>query len=921
MNGESRSSGNRGSSSGGGGARDSKKKSLWQSPMVQYGVVAAMCVSLVLFIVIPWATGDGIEPPSTSVLFLGDSQCENMKQIFADTLHEELTLNLKMRGLLQKGGVRMKMDCRSWRRIAECTPVHKHCSNAKEIIPRYCKDKRYDTVVTFLGVNNIDWNSTIYGTPGDHYEQRMYRTIQEVDEMVATAATACPGSRILTVSPMNIAKCGWGWGHLGDTCRSVDGQSRHPYALSHWLGDQFARAADNFPTVTFYNSSGLEDTSKYYDATHSEDPDVAKNVAMGISNAIAVQMHAQQMTTAYSLQWRDALTYANVMFPRKEIVKYSSDPASSINIAQGRLDYRKPKLTDAFHEPTWEVLCGNNTALNETITGTATNATGDGDSEAACGKIELKDFWSIVGILLVPLFVFELLAYFTIGNISETDASGKAGGSGGAVDPLPKMMPALEGIRVLGALHICVFHLYQRFEWTNYNAETCQFCGFGKYWVQVFFMLTGFVSYKSCSRESGPDGFMLARRRVAGLYPLYFIACVMGYLVTLLHSNAASADEVFRTLLLNQTWWPPFHYGGLSGPGWFLSNLLVFWVGLPHWARAVKKASFPKLICLIAVSYLASWGPHLSCYNILDFPLRGRWYVLAVHNLIEFSPYANWYHITFGLGLAALIERWAVDKVKSLLRLCGASVSMMGIMVFFLLARSPGFTMGTHELLVDKGPLALPVLAILMLACTGDTDPMAKYFLTPLGRAASLSWPIYILHVPVSQLLKEILEEEDFPVIFNVFVQPCVILLSACLGARFHTNWNAMFANMKKKKLGSSGKGGTGASGGGNAGTGSAKSRAPTPVEIEVEVREAANGRVPMVEEISTGTRTPSPELEMHRKASDDQTRALVQPLSKRSDEYSPKNSHVLDVSSSSPPLASVSEPAYASEMPSSTTK
>ena len=851
------------------------------SASMQYLIALGMAVSIILLIVIPYAVVDERESDNTSVLILGDSQCENMKQYFADTLHEELTLNLKMRGLLRRGGVNMKMDCRSWRRLAECLPVHKHCSNAKALLPKYCKGKQYDVVVPFLGVNNIDWNSTIYGEPGAHWDERKNRTIQEVDEMVATAATACPGSQVLVASPMNIANCGWGWGHLGDTCMGFDGITQHPFFLSHWLGEQMAAAADLFPSVTFFNTSGLEDTSLYYDATHTDDPKVAKNMAMGIANAISVQVQAQQMRFSLSMTWEHALSQAQRMFTRDEAVAFSEDPQNSVNIPQGKLDYKRPRLVDAFHEPSWEVLCessGNGTnTLNQTLGG-AVNASGSSDSEAACGKIELKEFLAIVGIFLIPLLFFEGLAFLALDDENNLTTP--------PADPLPRMMPALEGIRIIGAFHILVFHLYQKFEWSNFTSETCQFCGFGKYWVQVFFMLTGFVSYRSCSREGGPDGFTLARRRVVGLYPLYFIACMMGYLVTLLQTNAASADEVFRTLLLNQTWWPPFHYGGLSGPGWFLSCLFVFWIALPHWARALRRGALWKVVMLVTISYLASWMAHLSCYEILDFPLRGRWYVLAVHNFIEFSPYANWYNVAFGLGLAALIERWPSDALKRTIRLCGASSSIIGIMVFFLLARSPGFTMGTHELLIDKGPLSLPVVAILMIACTDSKDPMARFALSFIGRAAPLAWPIYILHVPVSQLLKQILEEEDYPIAFNVFIQPAVLLLAACLGAKFHTNWNALFAGITKRRK-------QRAAIRSNAGSSGKKNNKAAPIEVG-----SANGNA-AVELVGVPTapnnRVDSPASDVSRKGSDDVTRQLIGSRLKSDDspETTPHSSRV----------------------------
>jgi hypothetical protein len=47
-------------------------------------------------------------------------------------------------------------------------------------------------------------------------------------------------------------------------------------------------------------------------------------------------------------------------------------------------------------------------------------------------------------------------------------------------------------------------------------------------------------------------------------------------------------------------------------------------------------------------------------------------------------------------------------------RKVGVSLSLIVMFAFFSLATPPGFNMGTYELLVDKGPLGLPVFAALV---------------------------------------------------------------------------------------------------------------------------------------------------------------------------------------------------------------
>ena len=186
---------------------------------------------------------------------------------------------------------------------------------------------------------------------------------------------------------------------------------------------------------------------------------------------------------------------------------------------------------------------------------------------------------------------------------------------------LPRHMPAVEGLRIIGAIHIVLFHFYL-FE----NKETeCLPCRMGEWWVHVFFFITGIVSYKSCSRQKTTKdshafgGLRLLEKRLKNVYPLIFISFVMVYFAKLYIHTYVTSVSVLRIMLLTSSWSPPFSDSSLlNGPVWYISNLVLIWPLLPHWAHAMRRASRFSLISMTILLYAGSFSPFVTRYGLLN---------------------------------------------------------------------------------------------------------------------------------------------------------------------------------------------------------------------------------------------------------------------------------------------------------------
>lgn len=154
---------------------------------------------------------------------------------------------------------------------------------------------------------------------------------------------------------------------------------------------------------------------------------------------------------------------------------------------------------------------------------------------------------------------------------------------------------------------------------------------------------------------------------------------------------------------------------------------------------------------LLSMTWACTFIPTLVTYVFFDMPLYKQWYGNNIHNFIEFHPLTNWpsyfcgtaahrrhkhYHrrvpvlprkvnlinsaqpCCAGLLLARLFTMdgfvWLHER---LLQSFGGAAAVLTIVLTFSFLEAPGFEMGTHKLLIDKGPLAMPVLLVLLSAC------------------------------------------------------------------------------------------------------------------------------------------------------------------------------------------------------------
>lgn len=332
------------------------------------------------------------------------------------------------------------------------------------------------------------------------------------------------------------------------------------------------------------------------------------------------------------------------------------------------------------------------------------------------------------------------------------------------------IVPALDGFRAFAILGIVLLHLlgvYLRPDsWTTLTLTR----GFLPNFVDVLFILSGFVVFLPTVVRGGDFGSVkgYAIRRAARLMPAYWLVIAIVILLILIWPS--SPGPVFPTISsvgihalgLHEParfFDPGFGLGlGIDGPLWTLSLELTFYLVLPFVASLYFRR--PLIGLLIAMAITVAWK--LAAANIVDVAHALGFHPtpekLAATRLSAMGQFPSW-AFQFGLGMTAawamvrLRERYPADWLaRRAAWVQGASLLVLIPLCikFGSFAKSNNViapTIARTDILLS---LALPAaIASFMLATTLAPRRLQLPFALPGARAlGDVSYGIYLIHFP-----------------------------------------------------------------------------------------------------------------------------------------------------------------------------
>lgn len=332
--------------------------------------------------------------------------------------------------------------------------------------------------------------------------------------------------------------------------------------------------------------------------------------------------------------------------------------------------------------------------------------------------------------------------------------------------------------RYLASCWIVAYHFYGQASWTHADPETAgvniphymkreltRLFGWGTFWTQYFFFLSGFVLAMARLSSRRPDElkptWRFVAERLTTTYPAYLLA-----LVLMLFDQAPQMARATRYdwlnfglhLTLQQAWWPRMIYAtwshdGMTGmvhwntPAWFMSALFFYWLLFKPLYRLMRALPAPSLVPTL----LALWA--CSAAAAIDMHVKHVSPTQAAHDFYRFNPFMSLHIFAAGIIFARIFVEQNLAGVPY--SASAALLAYFAVAAIFSVEQVTGmqhhgqkYENGTFYFLHNGG--LLPLHAMLVSGLCSDRDPLTRFFKRPLLLfIGAISYAQYILQAVV----------------------------------------------------------------------------------------------------------------------------------------------------------------------------
>jgi peptidoglycan/LPS O-acetylase OafA/YrhL len=311
--------------------------------------------------------------------------------------------------------------------------------------------------------------------------------------------------------------------------------------------------------------------------------------------------------------------------------------------------------------------------------------------------------------------------------------------------------PRVHALRGLAALSVLLYHAaFKAYLLDHPRSPLAPYAAHLDVGVSIFFLISGFVLYRpmvAARLAGGPplDPERYGRRRLARIVPGYWVALLLAGVAGASYAgypaifDPQGAVAYFGFL---QVYSPDTAAGGIN-VAWTLCIEVTFYAFLPLWARFGRGRSVRAELAALAALFAASLVWQVAAVHATDpgsFGLRGtRWLATLPGFLDQFAV---------GMAIAVASVAWRPRRVRPWIPL------VAGVVAFWILSTR----IGLHGARSDElTPLRYVVRHQLMTAVAlcvlvaAVFSPQRAW--RPLAAAGTISYGIYLYHVPVMVLL------------------------------------------------------------------------------------------------------------------------------------------------------------------------
>lgn len=296
---------------------------------------------------------------------------------------------------------------------------------------------------------------------------------------------------------------------------------------------------------------------------------------------------------------------------------------------------------------------------------------------------------------------------------------------------MPHRNTSIDGLRFVAALTGLFWHV---------NSFIEQGCGIsvqvifrGEIANVIFFMLSGFfVTYKKDVQKI--RWYHELKRKVFRIYPLY--ACTVVYTAIVIYGIDTLLEQksiIFKHLLCIQSWFPYNNASNeLNGAAWFLSVLFFYWciTGV-----LIKKGRYNRkqFYALLGVVYM---------FYIIVYPHMGNWFA---------GIWVPWPFYCYVIGMILGSKVMVINEKIQFVKTCFLENMIMILLIVSIVAANVDLY---YPLQYE---LFMILSASLIICLISRTDGVLHKLLGAriMQWGASLSMPLYLIHLPIVRTLSK----------------------------------------------------------------------------------------------------------------------------------------------------------------------
>ncbi|UCA58831.1 acyltransferase [Chryseobacterium rhizoplanae] len=313
--------------------------------------------------------------------------------------------------------------------------------------------------------------------------------------------------------------------------------------------------------------------------------------------------------------------------------------------------------------------------------------------------------------------------------------------------------------RFLAAMAIVISHfnkdlfLYK----INYISDIFLHANVG---VSYFFILSGFIMIVAYHRKDKIEYFDYYRNRFARIYPLYVLGLLL-YLITR-YSNF-SFYKGFLYLFGLQSWIPG-EAMILNFPGWSISVEFLFYLLFP-WLYNYLYSKGNKSIWIITVIIWIITQVFCNLYSASSYYQGPH---TESHELLYYFPLMHINEFLAGNLAGLYFVKNSGQK----------NYDVPVVIIFGLLLLSLIFL----PLFYHNGLMAILFIPLIILISRNNGVLTRIFSLKPLQYLGEASYAVYITHIPVLYILRELLKQGNYnfsiDIVFGIYI---VVLVITCI--------------------------------------------------------------------------------------------------------------------------------------------